>query len=297
MISPGLERWKGRFGPGAHQINDLAAMGLTNLLFYLREVILQDSALLMPQFPDNPVWNHPVFQHEAYRPYAQQVLAFAQGEERPSQLAMIAQALPTLLTTGLTFEVKAAGSQVVAAAAAAVLPPRPEGKERGESRYTATQSSSESNRATSLGPARTDDAPEPQPPQYRMYRAVKTVEGLWHEWTVGLRGMPAIAALDRKWGSRWRAGRRSELQWYHLRLEVIKEIQRVAQAQRIGEQAAIYIVNMQQQRTGCSLDQFCKRLRANRKEGEAGRPAVQRCKRSAGASYCVLVVMQQYSPF
>ncbi|KAK4127997.1 hypothetical protein N657DRAFT_678507 [Parathielavia appendiculata] len=98
------------------------------------------------------------------------------------------------------------------------------------------------------------------------------VEGLWHEWTVGLRGMPAIAALDRKWGSRWRAGRRSELQWYSLRLEVIKEIQRVAQAQRIGEQAAMYIVNMQQQRTGCSLDQFCKRLRANRKEGEAGQP-------------------------
>ncbi|KAK4233189.1 transcriptional activator of glycolytic enzymes-domain-containing protein, partial [Achaetomium macrosporum] len=101
----------------------------------------------------------------------------------------------------------------------------------------------------SLGPARTDDAPEPQPPQYRMCRAVKTVKGLWHEWTVGLRGMPAVAALDRKWGSRWRAGRRSELQWYSLRLEVIKEIRRVAQAQRIGEQAAMYIVNMQQQRT------------------------------------------------
>ncbi|KAK4118126.1 hypothetical protein N657DRAFT_685446 [Parathielavia appendiculata] len=105
-----------------------------------------------------------------------------------------------------------------------------------------------------------------------MCRAVKTLEGLWHEWTVSLWGMPAIAALDRKWGSRWRAGRRSELQWYSLRLEVIKEIQRVAQAQWIGEQAAMYIVNMQQKRTGCSLDQFCKRLRANRKEGEAGRP-------------------------
>jgi hypothetical protein len=100
----------------------------------------------MPQFPDNLVWNHPVCQHEAYRPYAQQVSAFAQEEERPSQLA---QAMPvlsdylktmdarsearvaelkaelkaelqavtaqsarlqTLLTTGLTFEVKAAGS-------------------------------------------------------------------------------------------------------------------------------------------------------------------------------------------
>jgi hypothetical protein len=42
-----------------------------------------------------------------------------------------------------------------------------------------------------------------------------------------------------------------------LRLVVIKEIHRVAQAQRISEQAAMYMVNMQQQRTGCSLDQFC----------------------------------------
>lgn len=41
MVWPGLERWKDRFGPGDDQINDLAAMGLTNLLFYLREVILQ----------------------------------------------------------------------------------------------------------------------------------------------------------------------------------------------------------------------------------------------------------------
>jgi hypothetical protein len=308
MIWPGLERWKGQFGPGAHQINDLGAMGLTNLLFYLREVILQDSTLLMPQFPDNPVWNHPVFQHEAYRPYAQQVSAFVQEEERPSQLAILAQAMPvladylktmdersearaaelkaameaqsarlqTLLVPGLTFEVKTAASQAIAAATA-VFPSRPEETESGDSRYTAAQSSIESSRATSLGPAPTDDAPELQPPQYRMCRAVKTVEGLWHEWTVGLRGEPAVAVLDRKWGSRWRAGRRSELQWYSLRLEVIKEIRRVAQAQRIGEQAAMYIVNMQQQRTGCSLDQFCKkRLRANRKESRAaGRAAMQ----------------------
>jgi hypothetical protein len=148
--------------------------------------------------------------------------------------AQLAQ-LQTLLTTGLTFKVKVASSQVVAAVAATTLPPPSEGTSRGERQYMAAQSSSVSSYATSFVPARTDDAPELQLPQYRMYRAVKTVEGLWHEWTVGLRGMLAITALDRKWGSRWRAGRRSELQWYSLRLEVIKEIKRIAQAQRIGE--------------------------------------------------------------
>ena len=69
-----------------------------------------------------------------------------------------------------------------------------------------------------------------QPPKHQMCRTVKTVEALWREWTVGLQGNPSIEVLDRKWGNHWRAGRQSELQWYSLRLEVIREIKRVAQA-------------------------------------------------------------------
>ena len=98
-----------------------------------------------------------------------------------------------------------------------------------------------------------------------MCRAVKSVRALWREWTEGLGGNPSVAALDSKWGSRWRAGRQNELQWYSLRLEVIKEIKRVAQAQRVSEEAAMWQVNQQQERMQCSLDQLCKRLRAGRK--------------------------------
>ncbi|OCK75782.1 hypothetical protein K432DRAFT_408715 [Lepidopterella palustris CBS 459.81] len=98
-----------------------------------------------------------------------------------------------------------------------------------------------------------------------MSRAVKTVDRLWREWTVGLGGGPSIRTLDARWGSRWRAGRRSEIQWYSLRLEVIKEIGRIAQARRTGEEAAMWQLNLQQQQMGCSLDQLCKRLRTGRK--------------------------------
>ena len=104
-----------------------------------------------------------------------------------------------------------------------------------------------------------------EPPKHRMCRAVRTVEVLWREWTVGLQGNPSIEVLDRKWGNHWRAGRQSELQWYSLRLEVIREIRRVAQAQRTSEEAAMWQVSLQQQQTRCSLDQLCKRLRAGRK--------------------------------
>jgi len=114
---------------------------------------------------------------------------------------------------------------------------------------------------------RQEEQAEVDPPAHRMSRAVKTVERLWHEWTVGIDGSPSIRSLDSRWGSRWRAGRRSELQWYSLRLEAIKEIRRIAQAQRTSEEAAVWQLQLQQQKMGYSLDQLCKRLRTGRKEG------------------------------
>lgn len=110
------------------------------------------------------------------------------------------------------------------------------------------------------------------PPKYRISRTVKTVQELWREWTVSLRGGPSITALDNRWGTRWRAGRQAELQWYSLRLEVIREIRRIAQARRISEEAAMHFVSAEQRQTNCSLDLFCKRLRANRRTREAAAP-------------------------
>ncbi len=109
-----------------------------------------------------------------------------------------------------------------------------------------------------------------EPPCYRMCRSVKTVEALWHEWTVGLNGQPSVSALDSKWGNRWRAGRQAELQWYSLRLEVIKEIRRMAQMHRSSEQQVMRVLQHHQQQMGYSLDRFCKHLRAGR-AGTAGR--------------------------
>ena len=107
--------------------------------------------------------------------------------------------------------------------------------------------------------------PEPEPPKYQMSRTAKTVEALWREWTVGLRGGPSIDMLDWQWGSQWRAGCHSEQQFYLLQLEIIKEIRHMAQAQRIREEAAMQQISKQQQNMQCSLDWLCKLLRAGRK--------------------------------
>ena len=73
-------------------------MGVINLLFYLREVLLQDSVMLRGRFPDSPVWNHAVFQHEAYGAFAERIRAVVgdDDEERPSQLSILTQAMPAL---------------------------------------------------------------------------------------------------------------------------------------------------------------------------------------------------------
>ena len=94
---------------------------------------------------------------------------------------------------------------------------------------------------------------------------VKTVEALWHEWTVGLRGRPSIDRLDQQWGSQWRAGCCSELQFYLLRLEVIKKIRHIVQMQRISKKTAMQQISKQQQNMQCSLNWLCKLLRADRK--------------------------------
>jgi hypothetical protein len=102
-----------------------------------------------------------------------------------------------------------------------------------------------------------------------MCRSIKTVEALWREWTVGLNGQPSVSALDSRWGHRWRAGRQAELQWYSLRLEVIKEIRRIARVHRSSEPQAMWVLQHHHQQMGYSLDRLCKHLRAGR-AGRAG---------------------------
>jgi len=150
-----------------------------------------------------------------------------------------------LFSTGLTVEMRAATLSLLRLGESTTLTPTP---------ITTT--------ALTPVPAL---APELELLQYRMCRTVQTVEELWREWTVGLQGTPAIAALDSRWGSRWRAGRQSELQWYSLRLEVIKEIRRLAQSRRTSEVVAMRVLDLQQQQSGHSIDQLCKLLRKGRK--------------------------------
>jgi hypothetical protein len=304
LIWPKLNSIQDRLSLQQGHASDLAAAGLVNLLLYLREVVLQDSVYLRDRYPDSHVWDHPVFRHVAYDAFAQRVRAHMNDGRPPSQLALLRQAMPVLadflqsldarsdarasrveqalsqrlaaesdriqasqlhvLTSGaLTLRLDVQQLSASASAAAAAAPPPLLGdvvQSAAASRY-ASAVATPRTRSPSPGGA-LDERP---PPRYRMCRSVKTVERLWREWTAGLRGQPSIRQLDSRWGSRWRAGCQPELQWYSLRQEVAREVARMAQAGRYSEEQAMWALHAEQQRTGCSLDQFCKRLRATRK--------------------------------
>jgi hypothetical protein len=307
MIWPELDQWVG----GARKPKDLAGTGTVNLLAYLREVVLQDSAFLIDRFPSSLVWSHPVFRHPEYRPFTRRVLARANGNEEPDRLTLLTQALPQFTEHLLTAE---AQHTAQLAEATAALTAEIAGLEaRLTSSYTSHlgQALAEATlqiRLPEAGPASASEpalalagatvtmpdleleaglaadfdlripGAEETPPQYRMSRAIKTVEALWQEWMTGLPGQPAVSALDARWGSQWRAGRRSEVQWYSLRLEVIREIRRVSKSRRIAEISAMHIVAADHRQSGRSLDAFCKQLRASRKLREAGQRAPARTR-------------------
>jgi hypothetical protein len=251
MIWPELDEWSdGTGAAGPQKPKDLAGTGAINLLTYLREVVLQDSAFLIDSYPGSPVWTHPVFQHPDYRPYQQKVLAQAAPAAVPDRLTLLAQALPEFTEHLTTAEARhtAQLSEITASLTAVIngLEARLTNSYVGHLRHALAEATLRIDLPEALAPATATATAT----------ATMTIPDL----------DPAGPALDDRWGSRWRAGRTAEVQWYSLRLEVIREIRRVSRSRRIAEISAMHTVAADHQRSGGSLDLFCKRLRRDRKE-------------------------------
>jgi len=77
-------------GYASGQGSDLDQSGdqFVKLLLELRVVLLQDSALLMPRFPKLPLWKHPVFSHDDWSRFAEQVREAEAREEEPEHVLL-----------------------------------------------------------------------------------------------------------------------------------------------------------------------------------------------------------------
>jgi hypothetical protein len=64
-----------------------------------------------------------------------------------------------------------------------------------------------------------------------------------------------------RYDSSWRAGRNKEIQFYPLRLEIMKEIARISRLERINDVVAMQRLQRRQDLEKCSIDKLCKLLR------------------------------------
>jgi hypothetical protein len=98
-----------------------------------------------------------------------------------------------------------------------------------------------------------------------MKRDLGTVEQLYREWTQGLQSCLAIRELNRRYGNRWRRGRSDEIQFYSLRSQIFREIERVALANGVTELVAMRRLHSRQDSGHWSMDMLCKVLRTEAK--------------------------------
>jgi hypothetical protein len=101
-----------------------------------------------------------------------------------------------------------------------------------------------------------------RPPEHSMSRKTQTLTDLWREWTLGIPPFASIEELDRRFGSRWRAGRQKELQWYSSRKVLIDEIKKRAPTGTPEELATVVREwDAVRKREGWSLDYMSRELR------------------------------------
>ena len=267
-------------------------------------MILQDSVTLREAFPHHPLWLHCVFHHPAYQAFATQMKSSCpvSGEESTQNISVrIQQAMPELvdnlqlinnrildqsriqeqnttqiksqmntlserlqvLTTGglmVRLEMTPHGPPTVVplVSPSPRSPPSP-------SLFSAPSAQLQSLQTPPLQPP-LQSLDSAAPPQYRMRRDIRTVEQLYREWTVGLQGSLSILELNRRYGPRWRAGRNDEIQFYSLRSEIIREINRIELYDHVNEITAVQRLQGRQDRENWSMDKLCKILRAEAKK-------------------------------
>jgi hypothetical protein len=99
-----LERYKAcivsgcSFADGGLDSCDLAGKTFLELLDWLRDILLQDAAVLQHRFPLFPLWRHPIFSHPAWRSFADDVLVAHNTAEEPMNMR-IRNVLPDLEET------------------------------------------------------------------------------------------------------------------------------------------------------------------------------------------------------
>lgn len=98
-----------------------------------------------------------------------------------------------------------------------------------------------------------------------MDRTISTVPLLWEEWTVGIRGGPAILTLEAAHGSGWRKDPASR-KFFSERKIIIDAIN--SSVESYGLSVSTAVDQMEMRRAGRSMYQLIRELKGERERAE-----------------------------
>jgi hypothetical protein len=256
---------------------DLAAQGFLALLAELRTAFLQDSVFLRHEYPHHPLWRHAIFARPEYQSFALDVELACQDVEEPYEIRL----------RNALLEVAIALNNVRAQLHGAVerwggrttrdvqeILQRLDDLCRTRTITTTTVVQLDSEGGPPLPPA-ASSRPAPRAardageaaPRYEMDRTVQAVPSLWREWTEGLEGGPAVAALEEQYGSQWRP-RQKDRTFFFRRKLIVGEVQRrVATRLAQSEAEAVEQLEALRQEKGLTLNKLSLWIEQRKQRG------------------------------
>ncbi|KAK9251137.1 transcriptional activator of glycolytic enzymes-domain-containing protein [Lipomyces tetrasporus] len=95
-------------------------------------------------------------------------------------------------------------------------------------------------------------------PKYKLPRYVSTVAELYRVWYTGSVSFPSIVSLDERYSAAWRSGDR---QYYSVRLQIIREVDRLAATRNISERDAVLLLDTERRQKNWTLNMLSNELR------------------------------------
>ncbi|KAK9257557.1 transcriptional activator of glycolytic enzymes-domain-containing protein [Lipomyces tetrasporus] len=93
---------------------------------------------------------------------------------------------------------------------------------------------------------------------YKLPRYVSTVAELYRVWYTGSISFLSIVSLDERYGAAWRSGDR---QYYSVRLQIIREVDRLAATRNISERDAVPLLDAERRQKNWTLNMLSNELR------------------------------------
>ena len=288
QVFPEVDEWTSKLNAAPQLFQATATVGFLNLMRYLRKVILQDSVLLMEEFPTAPIWQHRLFQSDEYRSFLRRSKDALATVESPFDLQLQAvlpqvhQGLQNLQNT-----VVSSNRQVTQSIQQAMqdMEHRLQSSEIDSHRLAAifrsvTNCSEEISRVLEVPEQDLPSQPSASSatpvmsalgslPRYQMSRTISSVRELWQEWEIGLQGQPSVRDLESRYHAKWRSSA-AERKFFQRRRRILAYIEdqlheREALHGEEGRRSEVVVAALDERcaREGLTLNQLSDKIGRN----------------------------------